>query len=45
MEMIADTQRLTSLEVAEVNPILDIQNRTSEVAVELIGSALGKRIL
>lgn len=36
---------ITSLEVVEVNPILDIQNRTAELAVELIESAFGKRIM
>lgn len=35
----------TSLEVVEVNPILDIQNKTAELAVELIESAFGKRIM
>lgn len=36
---------LTSLELVEVNPILDEHNRTAELAVELAASALGKRIL
>jgi arginase len=45
MEMISESKRLLSLEVAEVNPILDVRNSTAEVAVELIASALGKRIL
>jgi arginase len=45
MEMINDSQRLVSLEVVEVNPILDTANRTALLAVELIASALGKRIL
>lgn len=36
---------VTSLEVVEVNPILDIQNKTAELAVELIESAFGKRIM
>jgi arginase len=34
-----------SLEVVEVNPILDSHNRTAELAVELLASALGRRIL
>jgi arginase len=45
MEMINDSQRLVSLEVVEVNPILDTANRTALLGVELIASALGKRIL
>ena len=45
LEMIADTERLTSLEMVEVNPTLDWQNQTAVLAVELIASALGKRIL
>ena len=45
MEMISEAGGLLSLEVAEVNPILDVRNATAELAVELIASALGKRIL
>ncbi len=45
MEIIAGCGRLCSLEVVEVNPILDIRNTTAEVAVELVESALGKRII
>ncbi len=45
METIAETGRLVSMEVAETNPILDIRNRTAETAVELVQSALGKRIV
>lgn len=44
-EMIAETGRLQSMELVEVNPTLDVGNQTSELAVELIGSALGLRIL
>lgn len=36
---------ITSLEVVEVNPILDFQNKTGELAVELIESFFGKRIM
>ena len=43
-EAIAESNRLLSLEVVEVNPILDIANRTGRTAVELILSALGKTI-
>ena len=45
MELVADSGRLTSMDVVEVNPIFDDNNRTSLLAVELILSALGKRIL
>ena len=45
MEMIADTGRLGSLDVVELNPALDVRNRTAEVAVELIESLLGKSTL
>lgn len=45
MEIIAESGRLCSMEMVEVNPILDVQNQTAELAVGLIASALGKRIL
>lgn len=45
MELVAETGRMVSMEVAEVNPILDVRNATAEVAVGMIGSAFGKRIL
>lgn len=45
MELICDSGRMTSLEVVEVNPVLDEANRTALLGVELIMSALGKRIL
>jgi arginase len=45
MEIIAGSKRLCSLEVVEVNPILDIRNTTAEMAAELVASALGKRII
>jgi arginase len=45
MEMIADTNRLVSLEIVEVNPVLDHMNTTAILGVELIQSALGKKIL
>ncbi|MDX6475843.1 MAG: hypothetical protein QOH95_1354, partial [Gaiellaceae bacterium] len=41
----ADSNRLDSLEVVEVNPILDRENETGALAVELVASALGARIL
>jgi arginase len=45
MEMLEDTGRVTSLEVVEVNPVIDEANRTAILAVELVLSAMGKRIL
>ncbi len=45
MEMIADSQHLVSMDVVEVNSILDRENATARLAVELILSALGKKIL
>jgi arginase len=45
MELIAETGLATSLDVVEVNPILDRENETGELAVELVASALGARIL
>jgi arginase len=45
MEAIAETGYMSSLEVAEVNPILDTRNQSAEVAVDLIASSMGQRIL
>jgi arginase len=45
MEMIADTGLLASLDVMELNPALDVRNRTAEVAVDLIESLFGKSTL
>ena len=45
METIAEAGGMRSLEVVEINPALDINNRTAELGVELILSALGKTIL
>jgi arginase len=44
-ELIAESDLLSSLEVVEVNPILDRENETAKLAVELVASALGARIL
>ena len=44
MEMVHESARMVSLEVVEVNPILDQQNATAELAVELILSSMGKTI-
>jgi len=45
MEILADSGKISSMDLVEINPILDIANKTSELAVELILSALGKSIL
>jgi arginase len=45
MEMIADTGALASLDVMELNPALDVRNRTAEIAVDLIESLFGKSTL
>ena len=44
MELVADSERLRGLDLVEVNPILDRENRTALLATELALSALGKRI-
>lgn len=44
MELLAQTGGVRSLDLVEVNPILDERNATAELAVELVLSALGKRI-
>ena len=45
MELVAEAGVVGSLEVVEVNPILDRENETAKLAVELVASALGARIL
>jgi arginase len=45
MEMIADTGRLRSLDVVEINPALDVRNRTAELAVDFIQSLFGASTL
>jgi arginase len=45
MEMIADTKKMVSFEITEINPILDVQNKTAHFGMELILSAFGKQIL
>ena len=45
MEMVADTGRLASLDVVELNPALDVRNQTAELAVDLIESLFGKSTL
>jgi arginase len=45
METLAESGRVASLDLVEVNPILDVANRTAATLVELTASLLGKRIL
>ena len=45
MEMIADTGRMASLDVMELNPALDLHNQTAELAVDLVESLFGKSTL
>jgi len=45
MEMVCDSGRMLSMELVEVNPVLDTANRTALLGIELIMSAMGKKIL
>ena len=45
MEMIADTGRMASLDIVELNPIIDKRNRTAKLAVDLVESLFGKSTL
>ena len=45
MEMTADSGKMLALELVEINPILDVQNKTAILGVGLVSSALGKKIL
>ena len=45
MEMIADSESMASLEVVEINPVIDEHNKTAMLGVELVLSGLGKKIL
>jgi len=45
MEMVADSGRLTALDLVEINPILDAQNQTAQLGTELALSAFGQRII
>ncbi|MCA9948415.1 MAG: arginase [Anaerolineales bacterium] len=45
MEILGDSKRVQSLDIVEINPILDDMNKTAELAVELAASLLGQRIL
>lgn len=45
MEMIADTNRCRSLDIVEINPLIDTRNQTAQSAVDLAGSLFGQRIM
>ena len=45
MEMIADSGRLASLDIVELNPALDVRNKTALLAVDLVESLFGKSTL
>ena len=45
MEMIADSGRLASLDIVELNPALDLRNKTATLAVDLVESLFGKSTL
>ena len=45
METVADSRTLDSLDIVEINPIVDQANQTATMAIDLAVSALGKRIL
>jgi len=45
MEMIADTGRMGSLDIVELNPALDNRNQTGQLAVDLVESLFGKSTL
>jgi arginase len=45
LEMIADSEAMVSMEIVEINPVIDEHNRTATLGVELVLSALGKKIL
>jgi arginase len=45
MEMISDSKKMVALDLVEINPIIDILNKTAILGVGLVSSALGKKIL
>ena len=45
MEILSDSQRCSSLDIVEINPILDRRNRTALLAVQLAASLFGKRVI
>lgn len=44
METLAETGKIGSMDLVEVNPILDHSNRTANLAIELLCSAMGQKI-
>jgi len=45
LEMVSDSRRMVAMELVEINPIIDILNKTAILGVGLVSSALGKKIL
>jgi arginase len=45
MEIVADSNAMLAMDLVEINPILDRHNHTAELAVDLLASAFGRRIL
>ncbi len=45
MEMLADSRAMAALELVEINPVIDLHNKTAILGVELVCSGLGKKIL
>ena len=45
MEMVADSRKMVAFELVEINPIIDVMNKTAILGVGLAASALGKKIL
>jgi arginase len=45
LEMIADSRSAVSFEIVEINPVIDLHNKTALLGVELLLSGLGKKIL
>lgn len=45
MEIVADSEKLASADIVEINPILDQRNHSAEIVVELVASLFGKSIL
>ncbi|MBI3404692.1 MAG: arginase [Acidobacteria bacterium] len=45
MEMIADSESMVGLDVVEINPVIDLHNKTAQLGVELVLSGLGNKIL
>jgi arginase len=45
MEMAADSRKMLAFELVEINPIIDVTNKTAILGVGLVSSALGKKIL